>query len=99
MIVISTCRIRLLRFACRHVTLRASALPQGLLLGQSQSNPLQLTRHDSDLQQVPSLGPLSGLVGMLPGVPKEVRDVEIDDREIGRVEASIRSVTAKPPKM
>src|SRR5690606_23262636 len=45
------------------------------------------------LQQVKKMGPLSGLVGMLPGVPKEVRDVEIDDREIGKVEAIIRSMT------
>jgi signal recognition particle subunit SRP54 len=45
------------------------------------------------LQQVKKMGPLSGLMGMLPGVPKEVRDVEIDDREIARIEAMIRSMT------
>ena len=31
---------------------------------------------------------------MMPGVPKEVKDVEIDDREIGRIEAIIRSMTS-----
>jgi len=30
---------------------------------------------------------------MLPGIPKELRKAEIDDREIGRVEAIIRSMT------
>jgi signal recognition particle subunit SRP54 len=45
------------------------------------------------MQQVKKMGPLSGLVSMLPGVPKEVRDVEIDDKEIGRIEAIIRSMT------
>ena len=45
------------------------------------------------MQQIKKMGPLSGLVSMLPGIPKEVRDVEIDDREIGRVEAIIRSMT------
>ena len=30
---------------------------------------------------------------MLPGLPKEVRDVEIDDKEIGRIEAIIKSMT------
>jgi signal recognition particle subunit SRP54 len=45
------------------------------------------------MQQIKKMGPLSGLIGMLPGVPKEVRDVEIDDREIARIEAIIRSMT------
>ncbi len=45
------------------------------------------------MQQLKKMGSLSGLIGMLPGVPKEVRDMEIDDREIGRVEAMIRSMT------
>src|SRR5205814_6885522 len=39
------------------------------------------------------MGPLQNLVGMLPGVPKELKKVEIDDREIGRIEAIIRSMT------
>jgi signal recognition particle subunit SRP54 len=45
------------------------------------------------LQQIKKMGPLGGLVGMLPGVPKEVKDAEIDDKELGRVEAMIRSMT------
>ncbi|QGG94848.1 signal recognition particle protein [Actinomarinicola tropica] len=45
------------------------------------------------MQQLKKMGPLQGLMGMLPGVPKEVRDAEIDDREIARVEAIIRSMT------
>ncbi|MGZ4708694.1 MAG: signal recognition particle protein [Acidimicrobiales bacterium] len=45
------------------------------------------------MQQIKKMGPLSGLVSMLPGIPKEVRDVEIDDRQIGQVEAIIRSMT------
>jgi signal recognition particle subunit SRP54 len=32
---------------------------------------------------------------MLPGLPKEMRDVEIDDREIARVEAIIHSMTPR----
>jgi signal recognition particle subunit SRP54 len=39
------------------------------------------------------MGPLSGLMAMMPGIPKEVRDVEIGDKEIGRVEAIVRSMT------
>ncbi len=45
------------------------------------------------MQQIKKMGPLQNLVGMLPGLPKEIRDVDIDDREIGRIEAIIRSMT------
>lgn len=45
------------------------------------------------LQQVKKMGPLSGLLGMLPGVPKEMKGAEIDDGEVSRVEAIIRSMT------
>jgi len=45
------------------------------------------------LQQVKKMGPLQGIIGMLPGVPKEVKNAEIDDRELARVEAIIRSMT------
>ena len=39
------------------------------------------------MQALKKMGPLSGVMSMLPGVPKEVRDVEIDDRQIARIEA------------
>jgi signal recognition particle subunit SRP54 len=39
------------------------------------------------------MGPLQNVLGMLPGMPKEVRNAEIDDRDIGRIEAIIRSMT------
>jgi len=45
------------------------------------------------MQQVKKMGPLGGLVKMLPGVPKELRDQEIDDRELARVEGMIHSMT------
>ncbi len=45
------------------------------------------------MQQIKKMGPLGGLISMLPGVPKEVRDVEIEDKEINRIEAMIRSMT------
>ena len=45
------------------------------------------------MQQLKKMGPLNNLVGMLPGMPKEIRDVEIDDREINRIEAIIKSMT------
>jgi signal recognition particle subunit SRP54 len=45
------------------------------------------------MAQVKKMGPLNNIVGMLPGVPKEMKDVEIDDRELARVEGIIRSMT------
>ncbi|MDA8291581.1 MAG: signal recognition particle protein [Actinomycetota bacterium] len=48
--------------------------------------------HDQ-LQQMKRMGPLQSVLGMLPGVPKEVRNASIDDRDVARVEAIIRSMT------
>jgi signal recognition particle subunit SRP54 len=45
------------------------------------------------LQQVRKMGPLQNLMGMMPGMPKEVRDTEIDEGQVNRVEAIIRSMT------
>jgi signal recognition particle subunit SRP54 len=45
------------------------------------------------MQQLKKMGPLSSLVGMLPGVPKELKNTEIDDGELRRIEAIIRSMT------
>src|SRR5438270_1291595 len=45
------------------------------------------------MQSLKKMGPLQNIVGMLPGVPKELKKAEIDDREIARVEAIIRSMT------
>lgn len=45
------------------------------------------------LQAVKKMGPLSGLVGMLPMVPKEVRNMELDDSMLKPVEAIIHSMT------
>ena len=45
------------------------------------------------MQAIKKMGPLSGLMAMMPGIPKEVRDVQIGDKEVGRVEAIVRSMT------
>ena len=45
------------------------------------------------MQSIKKMGPLSGLMGMMPGVPKEVRDVEIEDHHIARIEGIIHSMT------
>jgi signal recognition particle subunit SRP54 len=45
------------------------------------------------MQQMKKMGPLQGIIGMLPGVPKELKQANIDDKELDRVEAIIRSMT------
>jgi signal recognition particle subunit SRP54 len=47
------------------------------------------------MQMIKKMGPLSGLLGMIPGLNKQLKDVEIDDRQLGRVEAMITSMTLK----
>jgi signal recognition particle subunit SRP54 len=55
----------------------------------------QFTLEDflEQMQQIKKMGPLSGLMKMMPGLPKELKNAEIDDREMERVEAIIRSMT------
>jgi signal recognition particle subunit SRP54 len=52
------------------------------------------------LQQVRKMGPLKELLGMIPGVGKQFAGMDIDEKELTRVEAVIRSMTpeerAKP---
>ncbi|WP_273847083.1 signal recognition particle protein [Rubrobacter calidifluminis] len=45
------------------------------------------------MQMIKRMGPLSGLLGMIPGLGRQLKDVEIDDRVMGRVEAMITSMT------
>jgi signal recognition particle subunit SRP54 len=47
------------------------------------------------LQQVKKMGPLQGILGMMPGMPKELRNAQIEDSEVGRIEAIIRSMTVE----
>lgn len=47
------------------------------------------------MQQVRSMGPLQDLLGMIPGMGKHVKELqgEIDENELARVEAIIKSMT------
>ena len=55
----------------------------------------QFTMDDllEQLQQVKRMGPLQNIIGMLPGVPKELKNADIGENELGRIEAIIRSMT------
>lgn len=45
------------------------------------------------MRQVRKMGPLSGLLKMMPGMPKELRQADVDEGELGKIEAIICSMT------
>jgi signal recognition particle subunit SRP54 len=45
------------------------------------------------MQQLKKMGSLNKLLGMMPGVPKELKNVQIEDKQLARVEAIITSMT------
>ena len=45
------------------------------------------------MQQLKKMGPLSGLLGMMPGMPKELKGAKISDDDLKPVEAIIRAMT------
>ncbi|HEV7563204.1 MAG TPA: signal recognition particle protein, partial [Solirubrobacterales bacterium] len=57
----------------------------------------QFTLEDflQQMRQVRKMGPLSGIIGMLPGMGamKQLKDADIDERELDRTEAIILSMT------
>jgi len=62
-------------------------------LERLQSGQFTLDDFLDQLRQLKKMGPLSGVISMLPGVPKEMRNADIDDRDVGRIEAIICSMT------
>ena len=55
----------------------------------------QFTLEDfyEQLQQIKKMGPLDQLLGMIPGLNKQMRGMQVDDRAFVRVEAIINSMT------
>lgn len=43
--------------------------------------------------QIKKMGPLKGILSKLPGMEKQLQDVDIDDRQLDRIEAIILSMT------
>jgi signal recognition particle subunit SRP54 len=47
----------------------------------------------SQIRMIRKLGPMKKVLGMMPGMPKEVRDMDVDDRQMNRLEALFTSMT------
>ena len=47
------------------------------------------------MEQVRKMGSMKDILGMLPGVGKKLKDVDVDDRQLDRMKAIIQSMTIK----
>lgn len=47
------------------------------------------------MEQVRKMGSMKDILGMLPGVGKKLKDVDVDDRQLDRTKAIIQSMTIK----
>jgi signal recognition particle subunit SRP54 len=45
------------------------------------------------------MGPLQGVLSMIPGVGKELKGIDVNEKELGRVEAIVLSMTPKERRM
>ncbi len=62
------------------------------------SNKFDLDDLLEQFQSVKKMGPLKNVLSMIPGMDKQLRDVDVDDRQLLRVEAIIKSMTKKERK-
>jgi signal recognition particle subunit SRP54 len=53
----------------------------------------------SSYRMVRRMGPLGGLMKLVPGLGKQLSDVDIDERQLARVEAIVLSMTAQERRM
>jgi len=67
---------------------------------EAQSKKLMAGKFDFEdflrqMQMIKKMGPLSGLLGMIPGLNKQLQGVDIDDKALSRVEAMVTSMTVQ----
>lgn len=58
-----------------------------------RKNQFTLEDFYQQLQQIKKMGSIRDLLGMLPGMDKAMKGVEVDDKAMGRLEAMITSMT------
>ena len=58
-----------------------------------QSGKFDLEDFLSQLKQIKKLGPLESLIKMLPGIPKEMKGIKVDPKDMAHIEAIILSMT------
>ena len=83
--------VSLVEKAQAHVSAEEQAAMQEKLL----ENSFTLTDFQKQLAQIRKMGPIKDLLGMLPGIGRVVKDIDIDEHEFVRIEAIIQSMTPK----
>ena len=63
------------------------------LARKMQQDRFDLNDMLEQLGQIRRMGDLKSMLGMIPGMSKQLKDVDIDERQFGRVEAIILSMT------
>ncbi len=58
-----------------------------------RSEDFNLEDFYEQLQRIKSMGSVKDLLGMIPGVGRQIRDLEVDDDAFGHIEAIINSMT------
>lgn len=70
------------------------------LADKLKENDFDLNDLVDQMKQIRKMGPIKQIIGMLPGVGDKISDMDIDDRQLNRLEAIITSMTpaerAKP---
>ncbi|RDY21921.1 signal recognition particle protein [Criibacterium bergeronii] len=49
----------------------------------------------SQMQQIKKMGPLKNILEMIPGISNQIKNIDIDDKELLKIEAIIQSMTKK----
>ena len=60
-----------------------------------QENKFDMNDLLDQFHQIKKMGSLKSLLSMIPGMEKQIRDVDIDDRQLLRIEAIITSMTKR----
>lgn len=60
-----------------------------------RQNEFNFEDYLQQMQQMRKMGPIDQLLGMIPGLGGKLQDVKIDENELKKVEAIIRSMTAQ----
>ena len=60
-----------------------------------QENKFDMNDLLDQFHQIKKMGSLKSILSMIPGMEKQIRDVDIDDRQLLRIEAIITSMTKK----
>ncbi len=58
-----------------------------------RQNEFTLDDYLAQMKKIRKMGSFKSLLAMIPGIPKEIKDIEIDERQLLRIDAIITSMT------